>query len=345
MGIFDSNKEKKMPSYKIDKYGWTYIAHVDEGKDIKYEVITPEKVDSPRCFHKLYSLSKNGVDSLVNQYVYATHPHQFNDLFDCHEDLIEFDDEEAVRFFCNEYAKEFFPDDKLERAIKEDFKNLSVFVKRNFKELIYGNFGVFSVTSNPYSILMWSYYTNHRGFMIEYDVNKFRFKYHGPFPLNYQENIEPISVKECGVPLAVLLQANLKYKGWEHENEWRLIIQSKDRMVIPSFEKLKKLGGHDRKFKYPIDAIKLVGFGNRFFAPEELNIIDDKILHVTIKDDIELKVQILDFLTANKISTCFAEREGLMKIIYGGMVIEKIGENKYEFNKVKWAEAQKKNGQ
>ncbi len=327
-------------THEIKKHDWTYIAHIADS-EIKFEVIPAEKFNKTPFFHKLFALSPNSVDSLLGQYIYATHPFQFNDIFDCHEDLIEFDHEDAIRFFITEYADTLISKEKMEDMLKNNFKEISTFVKRNFREMIYANFGIFSMTSNPESLLMWSYYTNHQGFFIEYDISKFPFKYHGPFPLNYQEKIDPISIKECGIPLAVLLQSNLKYKGWEHENEWRIIVESKERMIIPSFEHLKNLGGKERKFNYPIEAIRTVGFGNRFFPPEELRIENDKVMHVTLKKDIELKSKILDFLIANKINTCFAERNGLMKISFGGMDISKTNDTTYVFSKENWVDRRK----
>lgn len=323
--------------YKINKYGWTYQTNGDKD-NITFDIIPDKNIDKPTFLYKLYSLSDYSLDGLLNQYIYATHPQQFNDIFDCHEELIEFDDKDAVRHFIKTYASDFFPGDKLEDNIQNDFSKLSIFVKRNFREMVYQQFGIFSMTSNPYNLLMWSYYNNHQGFFVEYDITKFPFKFHGPFPVNYQEDFGPISVNECGVPLAVLLQTNIKYNGWEHESEWRLLIESQERMFSPSFESLRKLGGHDRKFKYPIEAIKTVGFGNRFFPPEELKIINDKIINITLKSDISRKQNILDFLILNNIRTCFAQRDGLIKISYGGMVIEKMSDTEYVFNAKKWAD-------
>jgi hypothetical protein len=134
----------------------------------------------------------------------------------------------------------------------------------------------------------------------------------------------------------MLVQTNLKYKGWEHEKEWRLLIESDndELMYAPSFEGLRQLGGHNRKFKYPLNAIKKVGFGNRFFLPEELHIINDQTLNVNLRiDDVnkthEKKIQILDFLIKNNIDSYFAQRDGLIKISFRPIKIEKIKEYNY----------------
>lgn len=324
---------------KVTKYGWTYITE-GSGDKRTFKIIPSENTETPSTLYKLYSLTDDSVDSILNQYIYATHPHLFNDIFDCYEDLIEFDDVEFVKHFVKEYVPDRFPGNKLDEELKNNFKGLSTFVKRNFREMVYQGYGVFSMTSNAYNLLMWSYYTNHAGFFVEYDYKKFPFKFHGPFPLNYQEEITSFSITECGIPLAMLLQTNLKYKGWEHESEWRLLVESDERMYSPSFEAQRALGGHDRKFKYPIEAIKQIGFGNRFFEPEEMRTKSDKILHITLKKNVENKSKLLDFLVEKNISTFFTLRDGLIRISYTGMLIEKIGEKEYLFDIDKWAKKQ-----
>ena len=61
-------------------------------------------------------------------------------------------------------------------------------------------------------------------------------------------------------------------------------------------------------------------------------------MNITLKHDIERKRQVLDFLIENNIRTCFSQRDGLMKISYGGMVIEKQSDTQYVFNAAKWNE-------
>lgn len=65
-------------------------------------------------------------------------------------------------------------------------------------------------------------------------------------------------------------------------------------MVSPSFENLRQLGGHDRKFQYPISAILSVSLGNKFFIPEELN-ETETVLEIDLKQNFEQKSLLLDF--------------------------------------------------
>lgn len=91
-------------------------------------------------------------------------------------------------------------------------------IAKNFREKIYRKIGIVSLTSDDDNLLMWSYYTNHKGFCIEFDYSKFDFKFHGPFPINYIKSLSPLSLKEKlnnSLQLAMLAQSNIKYKRLE----------------------------------------------------------------------------------------------------------------------------------
>jgi hypothetical protein len=332
--IHMKNKFSKDMHLQTKKYGWTYGFKIDKGEHI-FDIIPPKKIDKPKILHKLYSLSEHSIDALLKSYIYASHPAEFNDLFDCHESILNFDDKDFIRYFLKTFASEDFPDERIEKEIKTNFKWVSTFVQRNFKEFNYKRFGIVSMTGSPMSIVMWSYYTNHKGFFIEFDVTKFPFKFHGPFPLNYQRKIAPISIKKYGPGLGMLMQTNLKFKDWQHENEWRLLIESKQNMISPSFEILKELGGRPRTFKYPIKAIKKIGFGNRFFDPHELIPKSENESHVVLKPNkfnkanIKYKTDILDFIISKKLDFYMALRNGIWKKTFAPVKITKLGKNKY----------------
>lgn len=312
----------------ITKYDWKYCAERTE-KGIEFKIIPPDKTEVPPILYKFYSVNRNGLDALVNGYIYATHPSQFNDLFDCYEDLIVFDNPEVIKIFLTEALGKV----KAEELIKEDNGSLATFVQRIFREIIYRKLGVFCMTANPNNILMWSYYTNNQGFSIGYDYTKFEFKYKGPFPVNYQDEIQTLSLKESSVELVTLYQTNIKHHGWKHEMEWRLLIDEPgEDMISPNFEILKKLGGHNRKFSYPISAIKHICLGNRFFLPDELHEINGSILEINLKDNLEQKCVLLNFLVENKIESCIALRSGDFKNIeFRKGFFEKINNKQFKF--------------
>lgn len=306
-------------------YNWKYI--FDE---TGFDIIPNEETDKSEFLYKLYGLNQYSFDSLINQYIYATHPAQLNDIFDCNEELLDFDDIVAIKVFLGDSM----PESEIDKLIKDDFESLKTFVQRNFRENIYRKWGVFSMTRNPNNVLMWSYYCNHNGFCIEFDISKFPFKYYGPFPINYQPKIEALSIKQIGVQIGVLAQSNLKDEIWKHENEWRLMISAPDGkdMFSPNFEILKRLGGHDRKFNYPLESIKSIALGNRFFDSDEIHEIDNKTLEINLKNNFEQKSIMLDYLATNNIKTHIGLRTGFTDIKFLTSTIERINYKKYKIN-------------
>lgn len=206
-------------SYRATIYDWDYVYDNEQ-----FQVFPKEKIKVPDLFYKLYGLSNNSVSALTTGYIYAPHPDQLNDIFDCNVDLIQFDDEDVIKTFLSAAME----DKDIERFLATDLKNTQTFVQRNFREILYRKWGVLSLTSDLSSVLMWSYYGDHKGFCVEFDIDEFEFKYFGPFPINYQDEIDAISIKQVGIQLATIVQCNIKDSIWRHENEWRLMVQPPD---------------------------------------------------------------------------------------------------------------------
>ncbi|MCE5345383.1 MAG: DUF2971 domain-containing protein [Bacteroidales bacterium] len=308
-------------------YNWKYRFY-SEGR---FEIVPNEEYDKPTVLWKLYALNKNSVDAVVSQYVYATHPWQVNDLFDCNEDLLDFDDEEMIHHFL----KDVIPEEELNKKKKDNPNGLKILVQRNFREILYKKWGIFSMTDNPNNVLLWSYYGNHKGFCIEFDLTQFPFEYYGPFPINYQSELNALSIKDIGIHLGVLAQCNLKDKIWEHENEWRLMIPKPkgEDMRSPAFKFLKDMGGHDRKFNYPLSAIRSITLANRFFEPDEIKEISNSELEINLTEDIELKASLLDFIAANKIPSFLGLKTGFTTLGFKKISINKIkGKDIYNIN-------------
>lgn len=313
---------------KLKKDGWLYEA-ILKNSQLDFKITPPENFVKPKELFKLYSPVEYAVDSLTNDYLYGNHPMQFNDLFDCHKGLIICDDEEnnrmTLQWLKETYGKEEFDglsDIQLEERIIEGRYDLA-----------YVTFGITSLTSDPNNVLMWAYYGNNQGYMVEYDVSKFPQNYYGPFPVNYQEKVSPISHKLNGAQLALLYQSNIKSKAWEHESEWRYLIRSEDgKPLIPYNVDIKELKGyHYRKFKYPKGTVKSISLGNRFFSPEEIQeISEDNILKVKFSSNIDYRIQILTFIILNKIELNYGlQQVDLMSIKFRKCIIEQKG--KLEF--------------
>ncbi len=316
--------DRKMKS----KNEWEYITkRVENGID--FNIIQPGSNEKPKVLYKLHNINYNSINALIEQYIYATHPSQFNDVYDLHENSIIYDDEDVNNRFLNGNKNR---DDVIQKKIDEDSSFRVTYIKDNLRNVILRKLGIYSMTSNPANILMWSYYGNHEGFMIEFDITQFTtFKYFGPFPINYQEELEQISMKKWGIANSILYQTNIKYKKWEHENEWRLLLDSNGvDMFTPNLENIREDNEHDRKFNYPLSAIKSISLGINFFCLEEWDWNSSRtFLEIYLKKNIKEKSQLLNFLEEKNIKTGMCVKQPNYSIKCGSVKVERIDDNHY----------------
>lgn len=246
------------PLGEVTKFNWKYIF---DGGDTKkpYKIIPePEKI-VPTTLFKYYSMNDKVLETFLQGKVYGSHPDDFNDIFDCHKQLIIFDNEQIVKQFLK----------SVRGSLEKNGIHLSTEDSRELMwELYFKQIGILSLTEKPDNILMWSHYSKHSGFVVEFDYQKFPFIKYGPFPINYQKVIQPISIKDYVLGLCILYQTNIKSNLWEYESEWRIIIDSgSEKMKIPDHkpEYLKRLGGNERTFNYLFETIKSISLGFKFF--------------------------------------------------------------------------------
>ena len=118
---------------------------------------------------------------------------------------------------------------------------------------------------------MWALYAQNTGFCLEWDVKQFPFVTKGPFPIHYvsAEEIKEVSSKEFDVQTMAIIQTNVKQDCWVDEKEWRLLIQNPIGFDMKTFgkdaDKFNQFTDHDRKFKYPFQALKSITLGINFF--------------------------------------------------------------------------------
>lgn len=278
-----------------------------------------------KSFFKYYALNSYNVDALTNTYVYASHPCQLNDPLDCAEEIVDFDDAESVGLLWGpsyiHLREKYGNDDNAILKLSNDA----------FRTIFYMKCGVLSLSDNCDDISMWSHYTGHTGFCVELDVFNFPFKTYGPFHINYEKELPIASVRELGVPVAALIQTNIKTVCWKHEDEYRLLISNPDGLDMEPFgfyaDMYKEMypDYHDRKYKYPLKCIKSVCLGINFF---------DKIIQYAINKEVGyvvndmLKNKVLSFLSLSKIPTYMLAKDGL-KLKKNGINIVKIKNNEY----------------
>ena len=285
-------------SCMVEYCGYRYEA---DGKGY-FNIIPNKDISKPETFFKYYALTKNSVDALTNMYIYATHPNQFNDPFDCNEKLIRFSKWEDVKNLWDVKFEEFI----------EYYPNLTDACKYSadaFRTILYRKLGLFSLAPKPDNYLMWALYSENKGFCVEFDVKEFPFRHFGPYPINYVEGItHPIHIGETGGSIAMLIQSNIKNSWWQYENEWRLYIPNPDgfdmRSFGPNAERFNSPDDHDRRFKYPLPTLLSVTLGCSFFDNLTTHSISQNEIEVEtcIAND-SLCIMVLDFLSELQLKT------------------------------------------
>lgn len=304
---------------------WIYKYDSSENK---FEVIPNIKIQKPKTLFKYFSMEDHHIQSLINTYLWAAHPDSFNDLYDCYINICQLTEARVDE-------------------IRQNFNrwNTGELTKEECQYLlwatIYMKHGIVSMTQNGNDVLMWSYYTKNKGFAVEYDYLFFPFTYYGPFPMNYKNEFTQIKVNNAvDDKFLMIYMSTIKNVEWKHENEWRFIINAPDEqsMFAEKPDILRELGGLDRKFDYPIKAIKSVALANHFFEIKETNQINSQILNIILKEKPEMKSIILDFLFHHEIKTKIITREtrkgNIFDLDFRDGYITKTGVNQYIFNAI-----------
>ena len=287
--------------------------------DNKYSVIPNKSIDTPTTLFKYYALSNNSVNALTNLYLYGSHPQQLNDPFDCNKNLIDFSEWKIPEEQCEEHLEEIYSYDKI---------SINRFKQEYFYKTMYGKVGIISLSSSKDNASMWAHYTDYKGFCIEFDTNKLGFKYYGPFPINYTDEIHKIDISSIGGFLALLIQSNVKLKCWEYEKEWRLLALGPDDVNLQYFGPDANLYQFSddckREFHYSLSAIKSVYLGAKFFDNCKTLSLNDYELDVHYCNKEALGCKIMEFLSNPKL--CF------IKIFYANV---KYLLNSMEFIEIK----------
>jgi hypothetical protein len=152
---------------------------------------------STKSLYKYFSLTKNSLDSLKNNYVYLSNPKDFNDPFDCNRNLIIQKKKEIKEW---EYV--------------ETLNDIS-------------EIGISSFSQNGMEPLLWSHYANsYRGFCLKFKSDFLNKKNKELVKLKkviYSDSPNPISIN---LKFSNFYQFILKLNNWSYEKEWRLLFQN-----------------------------------------------------------------------------------------------------------------------
>lgn len=270
--------------------------------------------ETPEFLFKYYSNSKYSFDSVINNYLYASHPFELNDGFDSSYFLLHTSNK--IKF--SEYEKllqnHFESKEELEKYYLLDLKRLHRGFIQSYWKNITAHFGIISLTSSENNLLMWPHYTNENGFQIKLKFenlykgieDEYTNNFKSILPINYSEKLTSFDIsKYTSHFLSFLYVTNIKTKDWKYEDEWRIII-GKDNMGIPlnkerlSIPSNTKFNHENRYIKYDSSIIEEITLGYKFFNQESFEIehVNDGII-INPKKDVPLLSDFIEYIYKN----------------------------------------------
>lgn len=194
-------------------------------RDVRIRINDDIKI--PELTYKYYYFNSNSLNSIKNETIHFGHSFTMNDLMDGNFLLWDFED------FLLDYMKER----DLDMDYKEFYhKDLIRILSRDFLKHI----GYFCLCENFQNDLLWTHYTNERGFCVEYNTKALleNFDSYQKYfmPINYAE-LETIDFKKNSLKTIkdgkITVEANIplfyslvnKELFWSYEKEWRIIIR------------------------------------------------------------------------------------------------------------------------
>lgn len=214
----------------------------------------------PKTLIKYYECNTHNCDALINNYLWAAHPKQFNDPFDCAMEA---------------WNKSSFSDSVFKKIIHPDFyKNLGHILSRNPRNhyLMFMHLFTGIICLNEYveknEDLLWGYYNQQTGFSLEFDTNLLsRSLGREPLDVRYRD---PSSFQIFQIPKQIQFANELfpiltdwirqKKRIWENESEWRYIFFDCNYNPCPEYGLIET-----RKKRYALTSIKRIILGFKFF--------------------------------------------------------------------------------
>jgi hypothetical protein len=193
-------------------------------------------MNKPDKLYKYQTLNTVTLENLSNNQLFMSRPNKFNDPFDCRMpakcNLSDEDYELLFRSFSssegnsNEIDTTFLTNGK----INDNFKiAMKAEIEQSTKNMSLTH-GVACFSAKKDDILMWAYYADgHKGLCLEFDTKKAPFS--NPFKVNYERELPNVNWREILLNNSFseyIKQVTIKYKDWEHEEEWRIFNKDGD---------------------------------------------------------------------------------------------------------------------
>ena len=290
-----------MNPIEFKQAGWIYRVHLKESFDYDFEVIDPNNTAKPRYLYKHFALTEYSIDSLAKNYLYASHPLQLNDPYDCNRFIFDLQST-PLSVFQNFFGNPEIRDQNLpiqDLYLNHRQKLIDLFLD-GFWHIMYSKCGIVSMSDLPTNIQMWAYYSKLDGFQIKLDTQKIPTNFKGPLKVRYSAVISKIPI-ERDFFLPVLYQITNKENNWDHESEWRYLVIGPDEMEVPYslFENVQK-SPHNRKFPYDISALKEITLGCYFFQQDDYDEIGKNHMLIDLSNSSSqntiLKIKLLNYI-------------------------------------------------
>lgn len=199
--------------------------------------LTNGKIRSHLC--RYFSIDRNLITSLMENYLWFSTPFSFNDPYDCNIklDIQKYSLKEIYKYLNTTYQETLnkptlFTQKDLSEKAKYYLNHPQSFMDIINKELAIGmkDYGICCFSQNENSILMWSHYANkHKGVCLKFDINMDKRTFSTPFKINYKKHLPKFNyIKyrlDYNFKKALLAQYALgtKHKIWKYEDEVRII--------------------------------------------------------------------------------------------------------------------------
>lgn len=279
---------------------WEYAYH--KGEQQIFSIKPDANLALPKTLFKYYALSEHSVDAITHFYIYASHPNQLNDSFDCSENILDFAScpEINLKCMCGELYNQGLLLFGGLQGLRENAPHI-------FKLLCYKKIGIISLCQERTNPQMWANYANNDGFCVEFYHEAFPFAHNGPFPMHYVEKYEQVRV-EYNIQECLLVQTNVKTKDWENEHEWRILASNPEDLDFEFYErngmksKIFNQGDeHDRKLRYPLSAIRSITLAKGFLIDSVVRFYQVSANeHELVLIDSPLKESLLNMLSNPK---------------------------------------------
>jgi hypothetical protein len=325
-----------MIEHIYNRYKYQFYEDASTEKEL-FKIISEKHSSIPDSFYKYYGINYFTVDSLINHYLYASHPWEFNDPFDCNRNLISL--ENASLDDILDLNNGIYPQDEINRYYKSNDPNDKKMLEDIYSKLLffilYMRIGLFSLTTKNDSMEMWAYYAQHKGFALKFNLNYLPQNFMGPFPINYSDKFEKLEYTKFKKS-SLIYQSNIKAKCWEDESEWRLLFYDQEKKLKVPF--IDTPNAHNRKFYYNLIALTEVILGFKFFDLNEYDYTkstaQDQI--VKLRTNVKYKRKILRYILSQdyKIFMINYKKESSSDLVNKPITIEMISTNKYRIKYV-----------